>query len=124
MATPSCRPALAVLLSTVAGPRRCMDASRAVRGQLRWVQWGGAAPLGARAFSGSPTRQLAASGGDGGGREDKPSWWQRGPFKKPSPEQQKAKEEKHEILMERLRRSTFYDAKQAPDEKVGGASFL
>ena len=84
----------------------------------------GAAPLGARAFSGSPTRQLAASGGDGGGSEDKPSWWQRGPFKKPSPEQQKAKEEKHEILMERLRRSTFYDAKQAPDEKVGGASFL
>jgi hypothetical protein len=61
-----------------------------------------------RCLSGSPPRE---------------PWWSKlNPFKKLDPEAKRVKDEKHEIIMERLRRSVFYDAKQAPTEKVRAAA--
>jgi hypothetical protein len=70
-----------------------------------------------RAFTSSTRACLSAEGDDG--KPKKLMWWQeKNPFRKPNEEEKRIKEEKHEIIMERLRRSTFYDAKQAPEEKV------
>ena len=42
-------------------------------------------------------------------------------FSKPEGEAKRLRDEKHEILMEHMRRSVFYDAKQSDTEKVGRA---
>jgi hypothetical protein len=68
-------------------------------------------------------RCMATDGKDGagGGETGQKSGWRKvvSYFQKPDEEEKRRRDEKHEILMERMRRSVFYDAKQSSTEKVG-----